>query len=473
MGKVVAYAMQYNAKHNPKLFDYIDKQVTSWLSIQQLNDIPNKGSNIKINGRIQIIYPKGLRLGNNIHIGNNCYFFARGGLAIGDNTHISSNVSIYTANHRYEGNALPYDSQYVDKSVTIGRNVWIGMNVNIIPGVTIGDGSVIAMGATISKEVPPMSVVAGPGHRIIKNRDRNRYKILDTDNLWSGSNGRLLLEKDTREFYSTAKALGENLFFVLGTGRSGSTTISDVLSKHENIICKHEPKLELVKISTDYAHGIIDYEQAKNAIHQLYCDTKCYPNVIYGESDQKLSNLVDVIHEVLPQAKFVWLIRNPIDTINSMLSRGWFSNNELFTGIGIDPALDPLYRDIFSQYRIQADLAGLMPSEEWREMSAFDRNCWYWNYWNSNIEQQLNLLPDNQIMFLKLEEFGQSIDKLLQFLGTDNRSNIEVEVSNRAFDNYRLKTINEWTPEMKDSFVKICGTNYEKWYQTQLNQINH
>ena len=61
---------------------------------------------------------------------------------------------IYTANHDYEGGAIPYDANHREKPVVIGRSVWIGMCACITPGVTIGDGAVVGMGAVIAKDVP-------------------------------------------------------------------------------------------------------------------------------------------------------------------------------------------------------------------------------------------------------------------------------------------------------------------------------
>ena len=56
--------------------------------------------------------------------------------------------------------------------------MWIGDHVLICPGVTIGEGSIVAMGSVVSKDVPPLSVVAGNPARVVKIRDRSRYQKL-------------------------------------------------------------------------------------------------------------------------------------------------------------------------------------------------------------------------------------------------------------------------------------------------------
>src|SRR5690606_23541026 len=100
-----------------------------------------------------------LEIGENVHINENAFIRAEGGVIIGDNTHISRNLVLYSINHDYQGDLIPYDNQMIKKEVLIGKNVWIGMNVCVVPGTTIGDGSIIGMGTTVSGDIPPLSIV--------------------------------------------------------------------------------------------------------------------------------------------------------------------------------------------------------------------------------------------------------------------------------------------------------------------------
>lgn len=49
--------------------------------------------------------------------------------------------------------------------IIIGKNVWIGMSCNIAttPGqtLTIGEGAVVGMGSTVTRDVPPYTLVIG------------------------------------------------------------------------------------------------------------------------------------------------------------------------------------------------------------------------------------------------------------------------------------------------------------------------
>lgn len=132
-----------------------------------------------------------MKVGNNVHINRNTFIRAEGGLIIGDNVHIGSNLVIYTINHNYIGNALPYDHTMIKKPVVIQKNVWLGINVTIIPGVTIGAGAIIGAGSVISKDVPPLAIVGAAPQRIIKYRNKDHYMDLENKRHYGGRSGYL------------------------------------------------------------------------------------------------------------------------------------------------------------------------------------------------------------------------------------------------------------------------------------------
>lgn len=52
----------------------------------------------------------------------------------------------------------------------IGNDVWVGANALILGGVHIGDGAVIAMGAVVTGDVAPYTIVGGVPAKKIKDR---------------------------------------------------------------------------------------------------------------------------------------------------------------------------------------------------------------------------------------------------------------------------------------------------------------
>ena len=147
-----------------------------------LHNIKNKGENVKVVGYSRFLNPENLVLGSNVRIGYGCFFYCKGGIEIRDNTIISRNVTIYSSNHDYQGDAIPYDNNYIHKPVKIGKGVWIGMGVMITPGVEIGDGAIIGMGAVISKNINAGEIVVGSEQKVVAKRDMGKFYKLENEN---------------------------------------------------------------------------------------------------------------------------------------------------------------------------------------------------------------------------------------------------------------------------------------------------
>lgn len=140
------------------------------------SQISNKGVDLRIHGKVKIIAPHKLSIGDYCRIGKGCFLFCYGGLKIGNNVQMSRNITIYTANHDFNSDILPYNDKYIIKPVIIEDNVWIGMNASILPGVIISKNSIIGMNAVVSKDVPANAIVVG-NNRIIRYRTEEQIKL--------------------------------------------------------------------------------------------------------------------------------------------------------------------------------------------------------------------------------------------------------------------------------------------------------
>lgn len=122
------------------------------------------------------------RRGKNIAIGNHCIINknvlldGRGGtLTLGDNVDIAQEVNIWTLSHD------PHDDFHTTRGtdVRIEDFVWIASRATILPGVRLGRGAVVAAGSIVTKDVPPMSIVAGVPAKVIGQRTSQLSYTLD------------------------------------------------------------------------------------------------------------------------------------------------------------------------------------------------------------------------------------------------------------------------------------------------------
>ena len=86
-------------------------------------------------------------------------------VTIGNGVRIGRNVSI----RDWNGPHVILSSSYRHHApVHIEDHVWLCTGCTIMPGVTVGEGSVVAANSTVTKDVPPRSLVAGSPAKVIK-----------------------------------------------------------------------------------------------------------------------------------------------------------------------------------------------------------------------------------------------------------------------------------------------------------------
>lgn len=86
-------------------------------------------------------------------------------VTIGNGVRIGRNVSIRDWNGAH---AIISDTYRNHAPVHIEDHVWLCTGCTIMPGVTVGEGSVVAANATVTKDVPPHSLVGGSPAKIIR-----------------------------------------------------------------------------------------------------------------------------------------------------------------------------------------------------------------------------------------------------------------------------------------------------------------
>lgn len=84
------------------------------------------GTNIKICPNFKLGHTENLILHDNIVLGENIFINAQGGVEIGSGTITGPDVMIFSVNHIYDSEILPFAEELSLKPVVIGENCWIG-----------------------------------------------------------------------------------------------------------------------------------------------------------------------------------------------------------------------------------------------------------------------------------------------------------------------------------------------------------
>ena len=103
-------------------------------------------------------------------------------LVIGKGTYFNRNVQVIAAQSVRIGRGVKigWDVVILDtdlhghsgqpagtRPVVIEDDVWIGCRALILKGVRVGRGAIIAAGAIVTKDVPPLAVVASPRAEVL------------------------------------------------------------------------------------------------------------------------------------------------------------------------------------------------------------------------------------------------------------------------------------------------------------------
>jgi acetyltransferase-like isoleucine patch superfamily enzyme len=107
--------------------------------------------------RLEVHRDAELSIGKGTYLNRNVEVVAQKSVRIGGNVKIGWDVVIMDTDlHGHSGRPARA------KPVVIEDDVWIGCRAVILKGVHIGAGAIIAAGAIVTKDVPPLAVVAGP-----------------------------------------------------------------------------------------------------------------------------------------------------------------------------------------------------------------------------------------------------------------------------------------------------------------------
>lgn len=124
--------------------------------------------------RVEVLFPKGLKLADGVSVGWFAELDARGGIYIDHDTNISSHVKMITGSHDVQDPNFTADFQ----PIKIGHHCWIATGATILQGISIGDGAIIAAGAVVTKNVEPFTIVGGvPARCIGKRSEILHYKV--------------------------------------------------------------------------------------------------------------------------------------------------------------------------------------------------------------------------------------------------------------------------------------------------------
>jgi hypothetical protein len=231
-----------------------------------------------------------------------------------------------------------------------------------------------------------------------------------------------------------------NIFFVLGSGRSGTKFFSELFNSDENAIVFHEP------IPEDFDAFCIAHKDEKSAFKYMsrYRMKKIYSLVkdlnvkTYGEVNSALRYHVGAIPKCFPHSKTLHLIRDGRDVVRSFISRNHYTKGSKGHHALRPDKEDPWYY-------------------KWDKLNRFERICWLWADANRRVRKHVNRYVKFEKAISDYNYFQRNIEN---YLGLDIGREKWIKAINRPKNTTKqfvLPHWKKWDERLTESFEKICG----------------
>lgn len=116
--------------------------------------------------------------------------------------------------------------------------------------------------------------------------------------------------------------------FVLSTGRCGTKTLTHLLKLSSTVYARHEPAPRLYAEALDaYLSNLMPttrYRAIFTAARAPDIGAAFLRGQVYAETSNWLTFFSPIIRDLLPNAKFIHLVRHPRDVVRSGMRRKWY-----------------------------------------------------------------------------------------------------------------------------------------------------
>lgn len=209
--------------------------------------------------------------------------------------------------------------------------------------------------------------------------------------------------------------------FVLSTGRCGTAFLTQVLRGSGKLSVQHTPKPELEYVSSLVHHDRPSGEALDLAVlaarFELLVDAY-RAGKMYVETNNRISFFAPALARLLPNSRFIHVVRHPADFVRSGMRRGYYADG------------------VVQHQR-------LMPPRgtDWSSWTELEKIAWEWNQINEFIESFKVTIPSDRVLTVRSETLFRdpaALASLLGFVGVGDDAALTRRLNNRP-----LKPVNE------------------------------
>ena len=249
----------------------------------------------------------------------------------------------------------------------------------------------------------------------------------------------------TARFWTTQRqvqrwAQRTQIFFIVGLGRSGTTSIARLLDLDPAAYVCHEPVANdfIAYLRAFYSPDTAERYVSRFRSKEIFLRAQRHQAQVYGEVNSALRRHVPALCQTFPHATFLHLVRDGRAVVRSMMARPTMTADDPNTATIHPQPDDPWY-------------------ERWAEMDRFARLCWYWQAENGFIRQTIGPSVRFEDLLSDYTYFSENLLNPCQIqLGSEQWATALAQPLNRT-SRHSLAAQEDWSAEQKQTFWSICG----------------
>ena len=241
--------------------------------------------------------------------------------------------------------------------------------------------------------------------------------------------------------------------FISSSGRSGSTSIVEALSKIENVSAHHGPKnkhferINCLRYLEKRGEPGVDSDQVIAKLKK-YRDPLirqvASEGQVYIESSWFISAILPELVQLYPDAKIIHLVRDGRDFVRSGMNRFWFSGKK-------------------------SDLkrVGIWTRDKWGPPAScktrFQKICWLWAEQQRVMQAGLKRIPSkNNFGVVRFEDLiVNGLDEFINKLDINGKTGVTMQALNKTKKNFLIPHWREWDPKMAAEAKRHMGAELE------------
>lgn len=219
-------------------------------------------------------------------------------------------------------------------------------------------------------------------------------------------------------------------FFVVSSGRSGTAMLHKVLSSAAGVEMHHEYMVQIVQpLGVRRYLGLVSAAEARAVLAHTHAAAVHYSDAAHwGDSSNKLSWLIPDLAALLPEAKFVHLVRDGRKVAGSyfrkLSAECYDDRSTAILQAFVDDCAQAPMPPPEKKYWWPLPRKDDPRSAEFRRYGPFERIAWHWAEINRVILDSLAALPASRSHFVRLEALQSSpsqVRNLFRFLDLEYR----------------------------------------------------